>query len=295
MPHACLLTAPAGSGKLALAKWIARYLLCDLAGADKKECNAHWFDSEEGHPDCRVLLPEGKLQVIKVDEVRELIEQLTQTAQQGGFRVVIIQGADRMNQSASNALLKTLEEPGERTCLILLASQLESVLPTIRSRCQHWDVSAGHEQAKIWLNTACPGQDIEFALALSQGAPLRAKEIIESEQLKLCLGFITGIIKAEHPTVLSARMDKELGLTPYVQWLCYWVADCIRGLQGSKPQIFVSMNIHDYARRYDLATWFQVLDRCYRGLKLSQQPVAINQQLLLESLLIALIPLPCLE
>src|SRR3989338_1387098 len=149
LPHALLLTGPAGVGKLAFAQALARYLLVDLQGATLREKNANLFDAEDGHPDYRLLEPEGKLGLIKVDMIREVVDFLTETAQQGGYRIVILQHAERMNVAASNALLKTLEEPGAKTVLLLLSSQPALLLPTVRSRCQvlafHVDEKTGQD------------------------------------------------------------------------------------------------------------------------------------------------------
>jgi DNA polymerase-3 subunit delta' len=82
--------------------------------------------------------PDGKRrpsQDILVDALRDLSVRLRMTAYQGGYRVAVVIDAHRMNVNAQNALLKTLEEPGERTVVILLAPHERAVLPTIASRC----------------------------------------------------------------------------------------------------------------------------------------------------------------
>ena len=73
---------------------------------------------------------------IKVDQVRALIEDLSKTAQQGGYKVVVLEPAEAMNTNAANALLKSLEEPAANTLLVLVCHTPSAVLPTIRSRCQ---------------------------------------------------------------------------------------------------------------------------------------------------------------
>ncbi len=135
LPHAILLTGNEGES---FAKKAAKHLLA----VDEK--GEHLFDSPDGHPDLMWLSPEGKAELIKIDAVRGVSEFLTQTAQQGGYRVVVIPSADRMNIASANALLKSLEEPGANTLILLLSNAPHLLLPTIRSRCQRWVLSNGN-------------------------------------------------------------------------------------------------------------------------------------------------------
>lgn len=85
------------------------------------------------HPDVHVISPEGP--EIKIDEIRELLEVLSLTALEAGTRVVIVDSAERMNEESSNAFLKTLEEPPPHSVIILVSSNPDSMIETIRSRC----------------------------------------------------------------------------------------------------------------------------------------------------------------
>jgi len=87
------------------------------------------------HPDLFHLRPSGKARIITVEKTRELISELHRTSNQGGAKIAIIHEVDRMRKEASNAFLKTLEEPPPDTYLLLLTTRPYSLLPTIRSRC----------------------------------------------------------------------------------------------------------------------------------------------------------------
>jgi len=90
-----------------------------------------------GHPDTALVVPAGKRREITVDQVREgIVEKLASSAYSGGWRLVVVSEADRMNQQASNALLKSLEEPPPKTLFILETEAPDSILPTILSRVQ---------------------------------------------------------------------------------------------------------------------------------------------------------------
>ena len=117
-----------------------------LSSSDFAKRMAEWFLSKtpedavlwasNNHPDYFYLVPEGDSEMIKIDEVRKLIQDLSQTSQRSGYKVAIIE-ADKLNHASSNALLKTLEEPTPDTILILVHPAPERLLATVRSRCQH--------------------------------------------------------------------------------------------------------------------------------------------------------------
>ena len=86
------------------------------------------------HPDVILIAPSGSL--IKIGQIRDLCRTLAMMPYEARLRVVVITDAQTMNPAASNALLKVLEEPPERTILILTATQTSDLLPTIVSRCQ---------------------------------------------------------------------------------------------------------------------------------------------------------------
>jgi DNA polymerase-3 subunit delta' len=114
----------------------------------------------QSHPDYRFLeqLTDEKTgktsQVIKVDQVRQLLEFLNKSAQLNGYRVAIIHRAENLNVNAANSLLKTLEEAGAKTVIMLLTEQPLMLLPTIRSRCQQLTLAVPEKaQAQAWLQT----------------------------------------------------------------------------------------------------------------------------------------------
>ena len=133
MTHAWLFTGPPGSGRSNAAIAFAAALVCKDGGCSK--CVDCMSTITGSHADVELIKTEGLS--IKIDEIRDLISRASWAPSVAAWRVVVIEDADRLTDSAANALLKVVEEPGLRTVWLLCAPTLTDVLPTIRSRCRH--------------------------------------------------------------------------------------------------------------------------------------------------------------
>jgi DNA polymerase-3 subunit delta' len=143
-PHAILLVGPDGVGKTTLALDLAAGLLCEADPELRpcRSCRACRMVERDGHPDLHRLGPVGPGRQVVIGGtdaryrgVRDLIAELVLMPVEGRARVAIIEGADRMNEDAQSALLKTLEEPPTGVVMVLCADQETRLLPTVRSRC----------------------------------------------------------------------------------------------------------------------------------------------------------------
>src|ERR1035437_5332836 len=155
LPHALLISGQRGIGKSEFARSFAESLLCETPTATAQACGTcaacGWL-AQGNHPDFRLLQPEalaveegeatdssGKKkpsQQITIDQVRALDDFLHVGTHRQGARVILVNPAEAMNRSTANSLLKSLEEPIASTLFILVSSESERLLPTIRSRCQ---------------------------------------------------------------------------------------------------------------------------------------------------------------
>lgn len=179
--HGLLIAAPAGFGKRVLAEAFARAALCTQRRPDGHACGACrscQLVAAGSHPDLvRVnfeLRDDGRPRTeITIDQMRALSQRLAMSSQFGGLQIALIDPADRLNASAANALLKTLEEPATSTLLILLADEPARLPATIRSRCQRIDVHAPtREQALAWLRAqSVDAARAQAALDASLGNP----------------------------------------------------------------------------------------------------------------------------
>jgi len=183
MTHAWLFTGPPGSGRSSAAVAFAQALVCPSNGC--ATCNACRSVITSAHPDVEVIRTEGLS--IKIDEVRELLARVAWAPSMGGWRVVVMEDADRLTESAANALLKAIEEPGNRTVWLLCAPTLHDVLPTIRSRCRHLQLVTPSTAAVAQVLQRRDGispQMADFAARVSQGHIGRARYLAKNEAVR---------------------------------------------------------------------------------------------------------------
>ena len=144
--HALLLVGPAGVGKTTLALDVAATLLCTAEPHEARPCGtcrACRLVASGNHPDVHRLSPDGPGGQVRIGEranpepntVRGLFSALALLPVEGGARIAIVESAERMNEDAQSAFLKTLEEPPSGVTIVVCASEEERLLPTVRSRC----------------------------------------------------------------------------------------------------------------------------------------------------------------
>jgi DNA polymerase-3 subunit delta' len=131
--HAYLFTGPDGIGKKKTAIAFAKAINCH-SGQGEDNCASCRKIEKDNHPDVDIIRADG--QFIKIERIRELIEELTYKPYEGKKKVAIFDEAEKLTLQAMNTLLKTLEEPPGETLLILISSHPQVLLPTVRSRCQ---------------------------------------------------------------------------------------------------------------------------------------------------------------
>lgn len=181
--HAWLVVGPAGSGRSLAARAFAASLQCEV-GVGCGQCTACREVAARSHPDVTVLATDALS--YGVDEIRGLVPVVQSRPQLGRWRVVILEDADRLTESAANVLLKPLEEPGAATVIVLCAPAEVDVLPTIRSRCR---VAALRlpRVAEVAAVLEAEGIDTPTALlaaAAAQGHVGRARRLARDEDAR---------------------------------------------------------------------------------------------------------------
>ncbi|MCK5897659.1 MAG: DNA polymerase III subunit delta' [Methylococcales bacterium] len=235
IPQALMIKGTRGLGKQALAYQFAKALLCphrSKTGESCQQCNSCKLFKAETHPDCLSLIPKDTGKIIGIDAVRTLIEKLSLKPQFEMMRVVLIYPADKLNNAAANAFLKCLEEPNERTCLILITENSAKLPATILSRCQKMTLIKPDTQSALnWLHEQQITDQTQTLLNLAQGAPLLAKTYFEEDTLSLrenCFMDWMALSNQQKNPIEIAEQWVKHPITTVLNWLISWVVDLIK-------------------------------------------------------------------
>jgi len=235
VPQALLVSGNKGLGKLKLATQYANALLCTYPqhnGLACDHCNSCLLFKAQSHPDFIRLQPEEPGKTITIGQVRQLISQLTLKPQFDTYRVIIIDPAELMNKAAANAFLKYLEEPTERTVVILITPKPTRLLATIVSRCQKLVINQPDVSiVNSWLKQHTEHKDVNLLLNLAQGSPLLALSYADEGTLSLrndCFEAWMNISKhSNHPVIVAENWIK-LPAPSLLTWVTTWVIDLIK-------------------------------------------------------------------
>ncbi|RSM31511.1 DNA polymerase III subunit delta' [Aeromonas salmonicida] len=232
--HAWLLLGDPGLGKEQLAERLARLHLCQQPdrGEPCGQCHSCQLFDKGHHPDLGTVTVDSK--TIGVEAIREICARLQNSAQLGRGKVVIIPDAERMTESAANALLKTLEEPAGDSLLLLIASQVSRLLPTILSRCHKHVCQLPTEGETVrWL--AEQGHQATLTqVRICQGAPLRVLRYIEEQQdgkrRELLESFVSLSLTPTRATHVCSQLADETQVR--LHWLQLFLCDALKTQAG---------------------------------------------------------------
>ncbi len=296
LPHAILFAGPDGVGKYELAQAFAWSLLCKSSsdyGKPCGQCSGCNLMMASSHPDYRVIEPEEEGKAIKIDSIREFIEQESITAHAGGYKPVLIRPADAMNQAASNSLLKTLEEPVSGTIIFLISANLSRLPATIRSRCRLINVPVpATDIATAWLESVIPDIDAATILLSVAGSPLKALQMSSRDKQdlhqKLLDDFLDVILIEKDPVVTAGRWIKY-DLKEILHWMCGWVIDMLRLQQVVDPPTLINRDqkerLLSAAKEINTKLLYEVLSHIYDAR--INIDATLNNQMMLERLLLA--------
>jgi len=296
LPHALMICGPAGLGKRVLADAIARHILCEFHTVSSGACGscpACVTFAAGTHPDFTTVSIEEDASVIKIDQIRALGERLSLSSHQDGYKVAVLDPADKMNLNAQNSLLKTLEEPSDNTVLVLVCERPSQLQPTVRSRCQQLRLETPtRDDALHWLATQALPAPLEICLQMAQGAPLKAVQLAEAGSLdarREHFESLVGILEGRVTPLKIAETwaaDKELQA---VHWLREWLMDLLRisvtGETSSVRSQDLVESLATLASRMDCRVLFAQLDRVNRVL--GQATAGLNRQLQTEDILLS--------
>lgn len=291
LPSALLIHEQRGTGGSALAQLAAQLALCRAATAPCGECRDCRLVRSGQHPDFIRVAPIEDSRLIRVEQIRDLCEQLALTSHAGGASVALIAPADAMNANAANALLKTLEEPRAGVTLILLTSMPSALPATVVSRCQRLRVAVPERAAAIaWLEQRRGTGPWEAVLDVLGEAPFEALEIDAAEVARLqaethaaLAGLDAGTLDITRTAEAWGRAASlELRLACLENWLTSRIEEGMRPVRQPRE---LRSGAHSPAARSELnmTRLLRALDGLHelRRLRLS----SINRPLALEVLL----------
>ena len=322
LPHALLFAGPKGLGKNAFAAWLAQFLLCANPSAEGTacgHCQGCRLFAAGSHPDLHVVQPEAIYKssgtliaqyalryppaekskeskdstVIRIDQIRSLIEAAHTRPQIGACSVMLLSPADTLNVNAANSLLKLLEEPPPDSYLILVADRPARLPATIRSRCTRLEFHAPLPEAALaWLQTQkLSGGEGRLLLELAGGAPLAALALAESGflgQRTVLLDDMEKLAGGQSDPLACAARWKPFGAERCLLWLQGWLSDlAVTAMQADAVRLHnpdLRPRLQALEKRLDLKQLFQFIEGVARGRALLGGP--LDEQLLLEDILI---------
>src|SRR5215216_5626876 len=299
--HAYLFAGPPGLGRRTLALRFAQALNCETptgAGIPCGECRNCKQIASMQHPDLTVIHADAEGGTMKVDQIREARRLLTLKPYAANYRVTLFLRFHEANDSAANALLKTLEEAPSYAVLILTADNPEQLLPTIVSRCEVFRLRPRKiEEVQKALEEK--GYETNQARLIAHNSGGRfgyARRLLESESLlaerEERLNDLQSLISASRIEKFSyadkLSKDKDSLRRVILLWLSYWRDVMLRTARATSPLVNIdrNMEIEDIAHRMDLSSARSMVHQLEGTLEKMEKNV--NPRLLAEVLLLDL-------
>ena len=303
--HAYLFTGPTGVGRRTLALKLAQAVNClqpPAPGQPCGTCSACTRIEKMQHPDLAVIQAEQVGGTLKVEQVRELQRSLSLAPYEAKFRVALLLRFEEAHASAANALLKTLEEPAPKVLMLLTAESVESLLPTIVSRCEvlrlrPLPVAEAGEGLQRW---GIPAAEARLLAHISGGRPGYAVRLHENpELLEQRQGWLTelstllGNSRVERfayarAAARAASDDREALRSCLQVWSSFWrdVVLSASGTAAPLTNLDLAEPVEKLAAGLGLDQARQVLERTEQTLSLIDRNVHVR--LALENLMLDL-------
>lgn len=288
--HALLIQALPGMGDDALIYAITRFLMCQQPEGHKScgKCRGCQLMQAGTHPDYYTLEPEKGKSTLGIDAVREVSEKLYEHARLGGAKVVWLNDAALLTEAAANALLKTLEEPPEKTWFFLSCREPGRLLATLRSRCRLHHLAAPQESwALSWLEreVTTSQEAARAALRLCSGAPAAALAMlqpdVQAQREALCQALGAALDSQDWLSLLPVLNNDRA--RERLHWLASLLLDALKIQQGatllSNPDVWTLVTT--LANRLPAASLRAILHDLCQGREQLLTVTGLNRELLL--------------
>lgn len=236
--HAYILNGPDLSGKMMIAEAFARALLCEKQDPDGcGECKSCRQSDDRNNPDI-IYVKHDKPNTISVDDIRtQLNNDIVIKPYSNQYKIYIVDEAEKMNQQAQNALLKTIEEPPAYAVIMLLTTNADSFLQTIRSRCITLNLkSVKNDVIKSYLMTEkkIPDYQADVCAAFAQGVVGKAIKLASSDDFNELKESALSLIKRlddidlyEMGEAIKQISDYKLQVQDYFDLITVWYRDVL--------------------------------------------------------------------
>ena len=236
--HAYILNGPDLSGKMMIAEAFARALLCEKQDPDGcGECRSCRQSDDRNNPDI-IYVKHDKPNTISVDDIRtQLNNDIVIKPYSNQYKIYIVDEAEKMNQQAQNALLKTIEEPPAYAVIMLLTTNADSFLQTIRSRCITLNLkSVKNDVIKSYLMTEkkIPDYQADVCAAFAQGVVGKAIKLASSDDFNELKESALSLIKRlddidlyEMGEAIKQISDYKLQVQDYFDLITVWYRDVL--------------------------------------------------------------------
>ncbi len=297
--HAYIFYGEKGSGKKTLADLFARALQCEAGGTEPCNlCTSCKQALNHNQPDI-IYVQHEKPNVISVDEIRKQVNNdIAIKPYSSEHKVYIIDEAEKMNVQAQNALLKTLEEPPVYASILLLTTNLEAMLQTIRSRCVTLTMKPVLEvelQRYLMREVQVPDYKAGICAAFARGNVGRARELAvstEFEELKdETLQLVRGLPEktlSDLAAVAKAKADKSSNTEGFLELLQMWYRDVLLYKAAGNSQSIIFSEETQYIKRMAVRSTYEGLNRVLNAIEEARTRLAgnVNAELTLEWLLL---------
>lgn len=257
--NASLVVAQQGMGIEQLIEQFSRAVMCQNYPAEACGfCHSCQLMESKSHPDYHIIQPEKEGKTITVEQIRQCNRLAQESSQLSGARLFVIYPVEAMNESAANALLKTLEEPSSSCMFLLVTHRSHALLPTITSRCQQWHLAAPESQSVAkWLSEQSIGEVPAYAAHINGNAPLATLTFVQQGKVSHYLELESQFLALCRQQGDVVKLAKDLAQEPSesLNWVWYLLADAQKvhyGLHTSSftPGAAQVAQLVDYQKLY---------------------------------------------
>lgn len=297
--HAYIFNGHSGIGKLLVASTLMASILCDSSDIEPcGECQSCKKIATDNHPDIMVIEPESGS--VKNQQVEGFQKFVSIKPYESNHKIILIEDADTMTISAQNRILKILEEPPSYVIIIMLTTNINRLVPTIRSRCLAMNFQAVPVDmiaSYIMDNYSIDESRSRVVANFSKGSFEAALKMLESEAFsedRQCIQeLFDSVIKRkklklfEFVSILEKSKEKSLEL---LDLLTFWIRDLIFIIEKSNKEVLVNQDKIDILENYVGEISLEQLYRCFKEVEKAKRAIReqVNLSANMEALIIAL-------